>query len=275
MKIRMEPTERLLTLTPDVETTLEAEGFFSALYRPEQDRYPGKVLIVVSGMDGSYSLTRLIGEQFVSQGMTVLALAYWGRKGLPRQCSRIPLETVERAASWLRRQGYGKIGMWGISLGAVYALLCGCALPELLGCIVAVSPMDHGIQGVQRQDRWSREERQLEGSAFAFRGQDVPYGPESPIPVERLNGPLLLLAADRDQVWPARQAAEAMVHRLRERNFLHPLQYEHYAVASHYLLPCQINARLVFPIEREQPEGCARSDRDAFEKTLRSLREQW
>ena len=141
MKRKAEPAEPLLTMKPAVETTLGKEGFLSALYIPKADTYPGKTLILVGGSDGYFSLTRLIAEQFAARGLTILALAYWGKEGLPTALQKIPLEYAEKAALWLQSRGYEKIGIWGISMGAQYALLAASHLPDLLSCCVAVCPI--------------------------------------------------------------------------------------------------------------------------------------
>lgn len=91
-----------LTLTPEADFSLQKDGFVGALYRPERDKYPGKSVIMFGGSDGIYDLTRLVAEQYVKRGMTVLALAYWNEPGLPEGFERVPVEPVEKAALWLR-----------------------------------------------------------------------------------------------------------------------------------------------------------------------------
>lgn len=307
-KQKQELAETLLTLAPSHEATMEKEGFIGALYRPENDLYPGKVLVMAGGTDGSYGLTRLIAEQFVKQGLSVLALAYWNREGLPTKLQRIPLEYAETAAQWLKGRGYEKIGMWGISQGAIFALLCASYLPELFSCAVGVSPMCVCGQAFQKKNQWNSKNKVCEGSAFSFRNRDIPYFPlvldekkilldslrdlefnersvyagaieraseESRIPVERMSGPVLFLAAEYDSLWESKEAAEYMVSRLRANGFAHPVACHIYPMASHYLLPYPMASRKLFRVERKHPKECAQSDQQAFEATLRFLREQW
>lgn len=303
---KKEPAEKLLSLTPDRETALEREGFISALYRPEHDRYTGKVLIMVGGSDGSYALTKLIAEQFVKRGLSVLALAYWNHEGLSEKVQKLPLEIIEHAAIWLREQGFQQIGMWGISLGAEYALLCGCYLPELITCVVGVSPINVCSQAFQKKTSYVRKTKLLEGSAFSFRGKDIPYtrihydkmkifadsvrtrglclrswyegvvenaSEEAHIPIETINGPILLLAADHDEMWQAKEASDAMEARVREKGFAHRFTYYHYPYASHFLLPYHLYTKDAFAIERKYPKECWASNLDSFEKTLTFLQE--
>ncbi len=50
--------------------------------------------------------------------MTILALAYWNEPGLP--------------------DGFEKVGLWGISIGAELALLAGDMIQLLISCVTAV-----------------------------------------------------------------------------------------------------------------------------------------
>ena len=75
MKTNAERARERLTLMPKTEFTLKRDGFIGALYQPERDEYPGKAVIMFGGSDGIYNLTKLVAEQYVKRGMTVLALA--------------------------------------------------------------------------------------------------------------------------------------------------------------------------------------------------------
>ena len=304
MKQKSEPAEPLLTRHPSAETTVQKEGFRSALYIPKGDTYPGKVLVLVGGSDGYFSLTKLIAEQYVSRGLTVLALAYWAGEGMPTALSHIPLEYAEKAALWLKDRGYGKIGISGVSMGSVYAMLAASYLPELYTCTVAVSPMCICPQGLQKKNAWHKKMALLPGSAFSFRGEDIPFAPlsfhkkqilkdslkrkeicllscyeqaaageQGFLPVERLSGPLLLVAADQDSMWPSLQASERLMKKLESS--AKPVKCSHYAYASHLLLPYKLKSRGMFRLERQFPDRCWKSDLDAFQTILSFLRNNW
>ena len=304
MKTKGEPAEPLLRKHPAVETDLQKEGFLSALYVPKGDTYPGKVLVLVGGSDGYFSLTRLIAEQFVGRGLTVLALAYWAKEGLPTAMSHIPLEYAEKAALWLKNRGYEKIGICGVSMGSVYAMLAASYLPELYSCAVAISPMCICPQGIQKKNAWHKKMQVLSGSSCSFRGEDIPFAPVSFrkkvvlrdsfrrkeiclhscyeeavrdekafIPVENMSGPLLLLAADSDSMWPSRQAGEKLLERMEKAG--KQAEFYHYAYASHLLLPYKLKSTRMFRMERKFPERCWQSDLDSFQKTLTFLRNNW
>lgn len=155
MKTNAERARERLTLKSKTEFTLKKDSFIGALYQPEQDEYPGKVVIMFGGSDGIYNLTKLVAEQYVKRGMTVLALAYWNEPGLPDSFEKVPVESVEKAVLWLRGQEFAKVGLWGISMGAELALLAGSLMPELISCVTAVCPTNICGQGFVKKKAFS------------------------------------------------------------------------------------------------------------------------
>ena len=304
MMTNAERAKEQLTLTPEAEFTLENDGFIGALYRPEKDEYPGKVVIMFGGSDGIYNLTKMIAEQYVKRGMTVLALAYWNEPGLSDGFEKVPVESVEKAVLWLHGQGFEKVGLWGISMGAELALLAGSLMPELISCVTAVCPTNICGQGFVKK----KSVQTLECSAFSWRGKDLPwarlkfskaaivrdslrersvclrscyedavrYAPEAAqIKVENIAGPVLLLYPEHDAMWPSELSVEKIRTRLKEKNFAHPFECVSYKYASHMLVPVKSRSTVMFRVERKYPEQCWESDMDAFEKTLAFWKKVW
>lgn len=285
-----------------MEFTVERDGFHGALYRPATDRFPGKALIAFSGSDGSFPLTCKLAEIFQGAGLTTLALAYWNAQGLPKQIAALPVEAVERPALWLRSRGCEKVGLWGISKGGELALLAASLMPELISCVVAVSPMDMVCQAID-----PGKKKPLPGSSWSWRGAQLPYAPfdwspgrvardtlrareltlrpayetaaahppeEALIPVERIAGPVLLLTARHDSIWPAAEAAERVVARLDAAAFPHAHRHICYEYASHLLVPVRLRSDRFFAMTRKHPEACARSRADSLQRALDVL-EAW
>ena len=67
----------------------------------------------------------MLADVFQSQGLTTLALAYVMEEVLPKQFSKVPIDSLEAAAKRLHDMGYEKVGLWGISKGAELALTAG------------------------------------------------------------------------------------------------------------------------------------------------------
>lgn len=285
--------------------TLKQDGFIGRLCRPEDNHFPGKAFLVVGGGDGRYSITKAVAAYFAGAGLTALALAYWNQPGLPSEVAHIPLETIEKPVELLREQGAQKVGMWGISKGAELALLCGSYFPELISAVVAVSPASHVIQGFQMTNRHHLMTKPLETSPFTYQGNPLPYvktqesakrslmesirrrgiyfrpgyehvydapPEETAIPVERCSGPVLLLAAEQDDMWDSCISCENILRRLREYNFPYPVQYEHYPYGSHMLFPVRTVLSKLFRIEREHAAEYKQSCLDSFEKTMEFIK---
>ena len=284
--------------------TLNREGFLAELYTPEEDRFPGKVLIVLTGGDGIFLIAKKTAKAFCQRGLHALALCTWNHRGLPDTLTRVPLDTVQKAAVHLHKRGFEKVGLWGISLGAEYALLCGAHLGEI-SAVIAVSPFFLSTQAQQTVTLRHLTMRLFDAPAYSLHGQDLPYAPltlsgrrvfrdcvktrsiatfslfeglmadapeEARIPVERIRGPVLLLSAGEDTMWNAPEACRQMTARLREKDFSHAFLHLHYEEASHALLPFVTCGRFIYRIERQKPEACRKSCEDAFEKTLGFLR---
>ena len=299
-------------LSPQIteqDFTLEQDGFVGSLYRSRHDGYPGKVIIMFSGSDGLYSMSRLVAQQYARRGLTVLALAYWRYPGLPNRFERIPIEILEKPALWLKTNGYEKVGLWGISMGAEYALIAASLLPDLISCVVAVAPINIVGQGVDMGKRKGGQKLGLlPCSAWSFRGKELPYTKlrfdkrrivwdsikrrsvsmrscykglvesapeEGRIKVENINGPILLLSAKHDDMWPAAEASDALMSRLDQKNFSWPHEHISYEYASHLLIPYKLKAARIFAMERKHPDKCMESNMQSFEKTLAFLKEQW
>ena len=289
------------------KTTLQKEGFISTLYIPKEDAFPGKVLIMVNGSDGEFALTKLFARKYIQSGLTVLALAYWNEPGLLDAFRRVPLEIAAKAALWLKEKGYTKIGMWGVSKGSEYTLLCASYFPELLSCAVAVSPTCVCAQGLKVNTKKGKKLTLYDCSSFSYEGKDIPYTkihrnwlriildciihrslylrscykgvlesapPEAMIPLERAGGPVLLLAPQDDHIWPAFESCQILIKRLQDKNFSYDVGHYYYKYASHFLLPYHLQGKKIFPVERKYPEECRKSDLDSFEQTIRFL-EKW
>lgn len=277
------------------------DGFRGTLYCPERDCCPGKALIVFGGSDGRFAFAQSLAERFRNEGLTALALAYWKQPGLPDEFREVPVDSVETAALRLRREGFRQIGLWGISKGGELALLAGSRMPGLISCVVAVSPLHVACQGFSKR----RGPRVLNCSSWSWHGVPVPYArlefsrgrvlsdflrhrepwmhsvydgvlenpdPRAVIPVEQITGPVLLLSAKEDAMWPSAGACGRVMARLEAGGFAYAHAHLCYAYGSHLLCPLRFSGEKVFQMERHHPEECGRAKTDSFRKTLEFLR---
>lgn len=167
---------------------------------PPGARRPTAVL-ALGGSEGGYG-NGLQARLLASHGYPVLELAYFGAPGVPQQLRSIPLEYLARALRWLHdRPGVEDVVVVGASRGGELALLVGSTYPALVQGVAAYAPGYAVVPG-----SWTRG------------GVPVPSpaDPDPRIPVERLRGPVLLVAGAADQVWNAAYAVSAVRDRRDE-----------------------------------------------------------
>jgi esterase/lipase len=264
--------------------TVENDGFFGKKYSPENNKYPNKAIITLSGSDGSFNLACKMAKYFSSIGITSISLAYWKGKGLPNEIVSVPIESVENAVHYLKTQGFEKIGVCGISKGGELALLSGSLLNEING-VIAISPIHVaciGFKGMKEVDK----------SCWSYKGQDIPYtkghmnfgevikksviareitmdfiyeevlskiNPNSVISVENINGPVLLVSAANDSMWLSKFSCEKVIERLDSNNFKHQYKHLNYQYASHMLFPFSTIFNRFFKVERQYKIECQKS----------------
>ncbi len=276
-----------------VTTSVQAEGFEAILYPGDGRR--DKVLIVMSGSNGGMALTRQEAEFYHQNGIPALALALFRTKQTPKALSRVPVEYVERAIGWLKRQGYGRIGIDGTSKGSEMALLAASMFLEL-SCVIARVPshfVSEGLSGGGKNKSPSGT------SCWSWRGVELPFAsyrsrtfdivkmfmrekemhiitfnrnkdvtPETVIPIERIQAPILMLSSKHDEVWPSFESATLMDGKLTDIGFAWPhrhVAFEHMSHAALTKLPWIY--RMAFKSERRHPRECA-GDREALRKAL-------
>lgn len=219
------------------------------LYLGEGVRQP--LLVGLGSAEGGNAWTRRHwqGERdaFVKRGYAFLALGYFGMPGTPEKLDRISLDAVHDAI--LAAAGHPQvearcIALIGGSRGAELALALASRYPDIRA-VVAMSPASAVFVG---------DSPAMETSAFTYHGKPLPYVPlpwsavpdllqhrlrpafekmladtaaveAAAIPVERINGPVYLMSATRDELWPSTEMSNAMMQRLEARQF--PYNHAH------------------------------------------------
>ncbi len=239
-----------------VREDLNEAGLVGVFFHHREERSPA--VLMVGGSGGGMSLAH--PALLASRGFAVLSLAYFAMPGLPRELVEIPLEYFERAIAWLKRRRAvipGKLAVIGQSRGGELALLLGATFPEVSAVVayvpsgvvwagirtwpgpVSTSWTHHGMplafMGAQVSDEeWHRTPVALTPS-FMRALSDRNEIDRAAIPVERINGPILMFSGTDDQMWPSLNLADLAMQRLIERDF--PYQHEHvsYAGAGHFI----------------------------------------
>jgi len=172
--------------------------------------------------------------------IAVLGLAYFREPGLPGTLDRIPLEYFIDAIDYAARApgiDPERIGMVSGSRGSEAALLV-ASMDARIKSVVVATPSEVAWRGMTTA-----------ASAWTLRGEDVPalasngnaaptqterFGaaldavadwPRYRIPVERINGPLLLISAENDQIWPSKRMSDDIVQYLTQKKFRFPVRH--------------------------------------------------
>jgi len=249
---------------PALDPAIEAiqvrdDGLVGTFYRPSTPP-PWPAVIVVGG--SSPGIFGFPGLMLASQGMAALALAYFGMPGLPKQFERIPLEYFGTAIAWLQRRPdvrCGALAVAGASRGGELALLLASTYPEFRAAISWVgSGLAYGgvvSMGAAPMAGWTRGGLDVpfagfDTSAVNLEARPVTLTPgflaaladtervaAAEIPVERINGPVLLISGTDDQVWPATVLSEFAVRRLRAHGHAFAVEHLAYEGAGHLIGP--------------------------------------
>ena len=280
-------------MSKKITTSVTKEGFEAILY-PGNGR-KDKIMIVMSGSDGGMAITRQESEFYHKNGIPALALALFKTRQTPKELSRVPVEFVEKAIAWLKKQGYKKIGIDGTSKGSEIALLAASRFPEL-SCVIARVPSHFVSEGLSGS---GKNKAPSGTSCWSYRGEELPYAPyrnrtfdilqmfmrekelhiitfnrdkditpETLIPIECIKAPVLFLSSKNDEVWPSYESAIYMEKKLNEIGFPYPhkhIAYEHMSHAMLTRLPWIY--KMAFKSERQHPKDCA-EDREALKTVL-------
>jgi dienelactone hydrolase len=235
------------------------DGLIAMLFLPSSPP-PYPVVVTLGGSGGG--LFTQAAELLSSRGIAALSLAYFGVAGLPAELKCIPLEYIGTAIRWLGRRADlrpGAVGIAGASRGGELALLVAATYPEIRA-VVGWAPSGLIYGGVSRNP-------EIGVSAWSYRGHDLPFAgfdasavewdrtpirftpgfvaalsdtaavEAAEIPVERINGPVLLVSGTDDQVWPSSVLSEMAMCRLRERGHQFPFEHLSYEGAGHAIAP--------------------------------------
>lgn len=238
---------------------VNTDGLVASFMQPNTPG-PQPALVILGGSEGGTALVRTLAQPFAAQGYAVLALSYFGAPGLPSTAENIPLEYFDRAVAWLKKQpgvDGSRIGIYGVSKGGEAALLVGSRTEQLRAVAAGVGThlVWQGITyvpGAAPQSTWSLNgkgitympydpnvrfdfNRYIESINALYSGalaQDHLH-PDAHIPVEQINGPIMLISGKEDALWPSSDMSERVVARLAQKKFKFSVQHLSYPDAGH------------------------------------------
>jgi dienelactone hydrolase/uncharacterized protein (DUF2141 family) len=248
-----------------VRNDIRNDGLYGELYAPKNSSGRLPVVILIDGSSPGRDGVSVIASMFAREGVAALALAYFGEEGLPKALEGIRLEYFDAAVATLKARPEidgGRIGVMGVSRGSEAAFLLAARNPAVRA-VAAIGPSGVVWQGYDPADTtnaepaWTADGRPLpfltvDGSLYD------PNGPQTPlfasalakagaqtdilIPIEKINGPLLMMAGQQDEIWPSADMAQRIEARLLKASFPHDVENIVYAGTGHSLLAAEPNA---------------------------------
>ncbi|QUI64347.1 hypothetical protein GSF04_18415 [Pseudoalteromonas sp. A22] len=221
---------------------VEYKNLVANLYLPKSEKKV-PVVIAIGGSEGGISTGDANGKMIAPHGIAVLGLAYFKEKGIAQTLDQIPLEYFLSAIDYLETVpsiDSSKIGFVGGSRGAELALLLASKEPRIKS-VVATTPSKVAWYGMTTAK-----------SAWTFNGKDIPalkleLDENAPLlsrfeaalenkenvakslfSFEKINGPILLISAINDQVWPSFQMSNEIEEYLKKHKFKHSIIHNAY-----------------------------------------------
>lgn len=266
---------QLILETPDIycEEIRNKDMVANFYYSKNKQNLP--LIIMLGGSNGGIREVDDRAKIISSHGYAVLALGYFGMENLPENLERIPVEYFFNSINWAKEKQFidtNKIVILGVSKGGEAALLVASMRRDIKGAIAFV-PSNVRWQGIPNRPSF------ISKSSWILNGEDLPYlkcsigfsffwkfisnskqielreifkpiitedkSKIEPalIEVEKINGPVLLIAGKDDKVWPSYDMCQMMKNRLDSLKFEHHVECLNYDNAGHFIfgpISCQL-----------------------------------
>lgn len=240
---------------------------FLEFYRPPLPRNYGKVdaklfvgdsenqplIVAFGGSQGGNTWTENywseLRTKFLQQGYAVLSIGYFNTENTPETLDRISLnaiyDTIKRISNH-PKINKDKIALLGSSRGGELVLTLASKYKDF-SAVVALVPSHVTFPSgtlTANTSAWTFNDKELNYVKIpykaiipAMRGESLEVAEiilenaenisASIISVEKINGPILLLSAKDDALWPSRYMSDKLIDRLSDNNFKY--YYEHFS----------------------------------------------
>lgn len=255
--------------------TLNTPNVDSRLYLGESNNQP--LIVGLGGSEGGNAWAsnywKATRDKFISKGYAFLAIGYFGIKGTPEKLDRISIDRIHDAiveATKNPKVNKHKIAVIGGSRGADLALLLASYYKDIK-CVVGLLP-SHVVFPANANDfstsAWTFKGKQLSfvpvseeaipsimkgdlRSTFEIMLKDEKAEKKALIKVEKINGPILLISATKDEIAPTTEMSEKIVSRLKKKKFKH--YFEHLSIEGSHAEPLKHFDKVFAFIEKYFP----------------------
>lgn len=255
--------------------TLNTPNVDSRLYLGDANNQP--LIVGLGGSEGGNAWAsdrwKATRDKFVGKGYAFLAIGYFGAKGTPEKLDRISIDQIHQAileAAKNPKIDKQKIAIIGGSRGADLALLLASYYKDIK-CVVGLLPSHVAFPanaGDFSTSAWMFKGKPLafvpvsEGavpsimkgdlrSTFEIMLKDEKAEKEALIKVEKINGPIFLMSATKDELAPTTEMSDKIVSRLKKKNFKH--YFEHLLIEGGHAEPLKHFDKVFVFMERYFP----------------------
>lgn len=218
---------------------INQEDLVANLYLP-RNSVGIPAVIVIGGSSGGMRTER--GKFLAKNGIAALTLAYFRYKGLPQTLDNIPVEYVHNSIDYLETVdaiNNSSVGIWGASRGSELAFLAS-ANDSRIKSLVVTSPSKVAWHGMTTPTAWTYKQKKVPSLTFDRR-ENSPIIERSgkalnnPIEVnaaqfrfDKINGPILLISAEQDHIWPSFQMANDIEEYLSHHKYKYSVKHDSY-----------------------------------------------
>ncbi len=285
---------------------VDEEGLHGVLFMPPgKGPFPGIMIVTGSGGGANERSAAL----WANHGYAAFALAYFAYEGCPDYLVEIPLEYFEKGFQWLAKNPRidgNRLAVSGGSRGGELSLVLGATFP-MIKAVIAYVPSSvvwagFGGEKAGLKASWTYQGKDLtfikEGEEIDLKAiygdNPIPLTPgflesmelvdeveASTIPVEKIQGAILLISGEDDQMWPSTLFSNRVMDRLAKFSFPHPYEHLSYPQAGHGIsmpfIPLSPPA-IIHPVDQGlfaiggKPEQQAHANEDSWKKALAFLK---
>lgn len=308
-RVIADTTLELMEKLPDIVTDkIETDSLTVTLHYPKTRQNLPALILVSGGSEQEYEWNNQMMAILASHGYATMAMPYNGVKPLPKYLEEVPLEYFFHAIDWLKKQPMvdaNQIVLIGGSRGGELVLLLASLDPDVDG-VIAISPSHVIWQGlphnplnlISPKAAWTLHGKKLAylrhyrhwpsiwkmingGNQIEFMNfhesplRNEPNAAHAAIKVEKVKGPILLIAGKQDCMWPSYKSCRFIEHRLDSLDFAYPVESLYYEHAGHKVIAPDLLPTIDYDLEGTKfggtDSGNANAQIDAWNKMMQFL----
>ena len=221
--------------------SVKYKNLVASLYLPKSEgRVP--VVIAFGGSDGGIGFGDANGKMIAPSGVAVLALAYFKEDGLPKTLDDIPLEYFVQAIDYVQTVtsiDASRIGVVSGSRGSEAAFLL-ASMDDRIKSLAVTTPSYVSWGGTKSDSAWTiggvavpALSLKLDDTISKLNRYRTALENKDAVEIatfhmEKINGPIFIISAKNDQVWPSYDMSVAIEAYLARHKFKHSVTHASY-----------------------------------------------